>query len=119
MNAPAMVEIRAVLRTGRLSRVLHALEETGLPRSTMSHVRGVGAGVDPAESRLSLDEEGGRYMDKVLLRVLCGEKRRDEVVDLIATTARTGKQGDGVVSVHPVLDVVSVRTGRRGPRALE
>lgn len=119
MSEAGMVEIRAVLRTERLSRVLHALEEAGVPRSTMSHVHGVGAGVDPAEARLSLGEEGGTYMDKVLLRVLCGEERRNEMVDLIATTARTGKQGDGVVSVHPVLDVVSVRTGRRGPAAVE
>lgn len=119
MTGPVMVEIRAVMRTERLSHVLHALEGAGVPRSTVSHVHGTGAGVDPADARLSLDEEGGSYMDKVLVRVLCGAKRCDELVDVIAGAARTGKRGDGIVSVHPVDEVVKIRTGDRGPEALE
>lgn len=119
MTGSAMVEIRAVLRTGRLSRVLHALEEAGVPRSTISRVHGTGAGVDPSEARLSLDAEGGSYMDKVLVRVVCRRKRGEELVEVITGAARTGKQGDGIVSVHPVLEVVKIRTGDRGPEALE
>ena len=118
MSRPGMVEIRAVLRTDRLSRVLHALEKGGVLRSTVNHVHGVGAGVDPAESRFSVAEEGGDYMDKVLVRVLCRDERWTEVVDVIAEAGRTGKRGDGIISVHPVLDVVSIRTGRRGAEAL-
>ena len=119
MTGPAMVEVRAVLRTERLSRVLHALDGAGVPRSTISHVHGTGAGVDPVDARLSLDEEGGSYMDKVLVRVLCGAERCDELVGVIADAARTGKRGDGIVSVHPVLEVVKIRTDDRGPEALE
>lgn len=114
-----MVEIRAVLRTERLSRVLHALEDAGVPRTTVSHVHGTGASVDPSELRVSLSEEGGAYMDKVLLRVLCGAERQDELVDVIAAAARTGKKGDGIVSVHPVVDVMKIRTEARGPTALD
>lgn len=119
MTAPAMVEVRAVLRTERLSRVLHALEEAGVPRSTISHVHGTGAGVDPTEARLSLDEEGGSYMDKVLVRVLCRRERCEELAEVVTDAARTGKRGDGIVSVHPVLEVAKIRTGARGPEALE
>lgn len=119
MRESAIVEIRAVLRTERLSRVLHALEEAGIPRASVNHVHGVGAAVDPAQQRLSLAEEGGAYMDKVLLRILCGAERCDELVDVIAAVARTGKKGDGIVSVHPVLEVLKIRTGLRGPEALE
>lgn len=119
MNEGSMVEIRAVVRTARLSRVLNALEQAGVPRATVNHVHGVGAGVDPARSEVSVGEEGGAYMDKVLIGLICADERRDELIELIAGTARTGKQGDGTVSVHPVLDVVDVRTGSRGPAALE
>lgn len=119
MTAPAMVEVRAVLRTERLSRVIYALEEAGVPRSTISHVHGTGAGVDPTEARLSLDEEGGSYMDKVLLRVLGRSERCEELVEVITGAARTGKRGDGIVSVHPVLEVTKIRTGARGTEALE
>lgn len=119
MTRPAMVEIRAVLRTERLSRVLHGLDGAGVPRSTVSHVHGTGSGVDPSEARLSLDEEGGSYMDKVLVRVLCPRERSEEIVDVIAGAARTGKRGDGIVSIHPVDEVIEIRSGGRGPEALE
>ena len=119
MTAPAVVEVRAVLRTERLARVLHDLEEAGVHGSTISHVHGTGSGVDPSRARLSLDEEGGSYMDKVLVRVLCRVERQRELVDVISGAARTGKRGDGIVSVHPVLEVVKIRTDDRGPEALE
>lgn len=119
MSEDRMVQIRAVLRTERLSRVLTALEEAGVPRATVNHVHGVGAGVDPARSEVSVGEEGGAYMNKVLLELICPDARRDELVELIAGTARTGKQGDGIVSVHPVIDVMQVRTGVRGAAGLE
>lgn len=119
MTRPAMVEIRAVLRTERLSRVLHDLDGAGVPRATISHVHATGAGVDPASARLSLSEEGGRYMEKVLVRVLCRKERCDELVEVIAGAARTGKTADGIISVHPLLEVVDIRTGGREPEALE
>lgn len=119
MTRPAMVEIRAVLRTERLSRVLHDLDAAGVPRSTVNHVHGTGAGVDPSEARLSLVEEGGSYMDKVLVRVLCRKDRCDELATVIAGAARTGKRGDGIVSIHPVDQVIEIRSGTRGPEALE
>lgn len=114
-----MLEIRAVVRTERLSRVLHALEEAGVSRATVNHVHGVGAGVDPAAAELSFSEEGRKYMDKVLLRILCETARREELVGVIAEAARTGKMGDGILSVHPVLDIMKIRTEARGPEALE
>lgn len=119
MTRSAMVEIRAVLRTERLSRVLHDLDGAGVPRSTISHVHATGAGVDPAGARLSLSEEGGSYMEKVLVRVLCKAARGDELAVVIAGAARTGKRGDGIVSIHPVDEVIEIRSGARGPEVLE
>jgi nitrogen regulatory protein PII len=37
---------------------------------------------------------------------------------LIANAARTGRRGDGIVSVHPVLGITKIRTGARGLEAL-
>ncbi len=39
--------------------------------------------------------------------------------ELIAKAARTGRRGDGIVSVHPVQDVMKIRTGTRGLQALQ
>ncbi len=42
----------------------------------------------------------------------------DEVVGAIADTANTGRIGDGKIFVHPVEDVIRIRTGERGESAL-
>jgi nitrogen regulatory protein P-II 1 len=39
-------------------------------------------------------------------------------VDTIIQAARTGKEGDGIIFIYPVDDVVRIRTGERGHDAL-
>lgn len=112
-----LVEIRAVVRTEMLDRVIHCLKESGVPRLTVCHVHGVGAGVDPAFSRVSF-EEGTEYADKALLQFVCAGERCDMFTELIARAARTGRRGDGIVTVHPVLDATRIQTGTQGLEAL-
>ena len=114
----SMVEIRAVVRTEMLDRVVHCLKTSGVHRLTVSHVHAIGAGVDPASAKLSL-EEGSEYVDKAQVQFVCGGDRCQEYTDLIVEAARTGRRGDGIVSVHPVDRVVKIRTGVQGLDALK
>ena len=41
-----------------------------------------------------------------------------KTVDTICKAARTGQQGDGLIFVYPVEDVIRIRTGERGRDAL-
>ena len=113
-----MVEIRAVIRKEMLDRVIHCLKEAGVPRLTVVHVHAVGAGVDPACAKISL-EEGTECADKVLLQFICAGERCEMFTELIARTARTGRRGDGIVSVHPVQGATKIRTGAKGLEALQ
>jgi nitrogen regulatory protein PII len=113
-----MVEIRAVVRVEMLDRVVRGLKEAGVPRLTVTRVHAIGAGVDPASTKLSL-EEGSAYADKAQVQFICGGDRREMYTELIARLAHTGRQGDGIVSVHPVLAVTKLRTGASGLTALE
>ena len=112
-----MVEIRAVVRMAMLDRVVHRLKEAGVPRLTVCRVHAIGAGVDPASAKISL-QEGTEYADKAILQFICSGERCEMFTELIALAARTGRRGDGIVSVHPVLGVTKIRTGVRGLSAL-
>jgi len=112
-----LMEVRAVVRREMLDRVVHCLKEAGAPRFTVTRVHALGAGVDPATAGISSDE-GTEYADKALLQFICPDERCAMYVELIAREARTGRRGDGIVSVHPVLEVTNVRTGKTGATAL-
>ena len=113
-----MVEVRAVVRIPMLDQVIRALKEAGVPRITVTRVHAIGAGADPASAKFSFDE-GSAYVDKASVQVICSSDRSDEYARLVADAARTGRQGDGIVSTHPVVAVVKIRTGARGLAALQ
>ncbi len=113
----AMVEVRAIVRTEMLDRVVRALKQSGVPRLTVTRVHAIGAGVDPASARLSLDE-GSEYADKALVQFICAGERCEMFTEVIAGSARTGRRGDGIVSVHSVAGVTKIRTGATGLAAL-
>jgi nitrogen regulatory protein P-II 1 len=113
-----MVEIRAIVRMEMLDRVVHRLKESGCPRLTVTRVHAIGAGVDPASTKISL-AEGSQYADKAMVQFICAGDRCDMFAELIVEAAHTGRQGDGIVSIHPVLAITKIRTGANGLPALQ
>jgi nitrogen regulatory protein P-II 1 len=112
-----MVEIRAIVRLEMLDRVVHALREAGVPRLSVARLHALGAGVDPSLARVAA-EEGAEEMDKALVQFICAGGRCETFAELIARAARTGRPGDGYVTVSPVKGVVNIRTGAEGLEAL-
>jgi len=113
-----MVEIHAIVRPEMLDRVVRTLKESGVPRLTVTRVHAIGAGVDPASERFSLDE-GSAYAEKAEVQFICGGNRCEMFTELIARAARTGRAGDGIVSVRPVLSVTKIIDGAGGLDALQ
>lgn len=113
----AMVEIRAIVRLELLDAVIYCLKQAGVPRLTVERVHAIGSGVDPDAAKISV-REGSEYADKGQVRFICAGNRCAMFTELIARAARTGRPGDGIVSVHPVLEVTKIRTGVTGPAAL-
>jgi nitrogen regulatory protein PII len=111
------VEVRAVVRIEMLDRVVRRLKESGVPRLTVTRVHAIGAGVDPVSEKFSF-HEGSAYADKAQVQFICDADRCDTFCEILATCARTGRRGDGIVSVHPVISVTKIRTGAEGLEAL-
>ncbi|MGO9308458.1 MAG: P-II family nitrogen regulator [Spirochaetia bacterium] len=110
-------KIEAIIREEALDAVRTALSEIGIVGMNVFEIRGHG--------RLGSQEHSWRYtylhkdmLPKIQLNVILSEHNVERTVEAIMQAARTGKEGDGIIFIYPVEDVVRVRTGERGAEAL-
>lgn len=113
----AMKELKTIVRTETVARVVHALQNAGVTRLWVCHVHSLGAGVDPEDFRPSF-EEGTSYTEKAKIEFLAREEEVESLLEVVREHAATGHRGDGVVVVSDIDDVVSVRTGEHHVLAL-
>jgi nitrogen regulatory protein P-II 1 len=109
--------VTAVIKPFKLEEVKDALRGAGILGMTASEVQGYGRQGGKSETF-----RGGEYaisfVPKVKLEVLVETSDVDKVMDIIATTARTGKIGDGKIWATEIGRVLRVRTGEAGAEAL-
>jgi nitrogen regulatory protein P-II 1 len=109
--------VTAVLKPFKLEEVKDALRGAGIVGMTVSEVQGYGRQGGKSESF-----RGGEYqvsfVPKVKIEVLVESADVDKVMDIIATTSRTGKIGDGKIWAVDVDKAMRVRTGEVGAEAL-
>ena len=110
-------KIEAIIREEALDAVRTALSEIGIVGMNVFEIRGHG--------RLGSQEHSWRYtylhkdmLPKIQLNVILSEHNVERTVEAIMQAARTGKEGDGIIFIYPVEEVVRVRTGERGAEAL-
>ena len=112
-----MKKLESVIRPHLLDAVKTALQEIGLAGMTVTEVRGYGRQKGHTETYRG-SEYSVEFLPKVKIEVVVPDEMVDLAVDAILKTAKTGKFGDGKIFVLPVEDVIRVRTGERGERAL-
>ena len=57
-------------------------------------------------------------LPKTRLEIIVNDKDSEKVIEAIVRTAQTGDIGDGKIFISPVEDVVRIRTGERGEKAV-
>jgi nitrogen regulatory protein P-II 1 len=109
--------VTAVLKPFKLEEVKDALRSAGIIGMTVSEVQGYGRQGGKSESF-----RGGEYqvsfVPKVKIEVLVNSADVEKVMEIIATTGRTGKIGDGKIWAVDVDRAMRVRTGEVGAEAL-
>ncbi len=112
-----MKMIEAIIRQERLGDVKEALEAKGFLGMTVSEVAGRGR-----QKGITLQWRVGSYrvdfLPKMKLEIVVDDSDSDAVVDAICETACTGKAGDGKIFIHPLSEVVRVRTREKGKEAI-
>ncbi len=113
-----MTKIECILRPEKLEPVKEALSKFGVRGMTVSQV--MGCGLQKGRTEIYRGTEISiNLLPKIKLEIVTIDNRVDELVKIITETARTGAIGDGKIFVYAVQNVIRVRTGETGDKALE
>jgi nitrogen regulatory protein P-II 1 len=112
-----MKEIIAIIRPEKLENVKSALESIECRGLTVVDVKGRGRQLGVTESYRGSDYRID-LLPKTRLEIIVKDEEVDEVVDTIVKTAQTGDIGDGKIFISPVDEVVRIRTGEKGEKAV-
>jgi nitrogen regulatory protein P-II 1 len=110
-------KLEAFIREEALDAVKEALQSIGIVGMNVYEVRGHGR-----QGGIELSWRGTSYqmdlLPKMQVNIVLSEHNVEKAVEAITNAARTGKEGDGLIFVYPVENVVRIRTGERGREAL-
>jgi nitrogen regulatory protein PII len=112
-----MKKIEAIIKPFKLEEVKDALTEIGIYGMTVTEVRGYGRQKGQKEAYRGA-EYTVEFVPKTKIEVVVAENLAQKVVETIMQKAKTGSIGDGKIFVTNLGDVIRIRTGETGDRAL-
>jgi len=124
-----MKEVMAVIRINMINKTKRALINAGISSMTafealgrgkglvdMSLLKGAEQGYEEAIAQLG---QSGRLIPKRAVFIVVPDTLVTRTVNTIIKTNQTGKSGDGVIWVMPVMAATSVRTAESGDKVLD
>ena len=109
--------VEAIVKPFKLDEVKEALTKEGIQGMTVEEVKGFGRQKGHTElyrgAEYSVD-----FLPKVKIEILVSDDRVAKVVEVITSSAKTGKIGDGKIFVTPIEEVIRIRTGEKGDDAI-
>ena len=109
--------ITAVIKPFKLEEVREALTGVGVQGLMVSEVKGYGRQSGHTEIYRGA-EYVVNFVPKIRLEIAAPDGEVEKIVEAIASTARTGKIGDGKIFVTNLEQAMRVRTGEQGEDAL-
>ena len=110
-------KIEAFIREEKFEDVKKALYDVGIVGMNVIEVHGHGR-----QGGVTLAWRTGTYKLDMLPRyqvnIVLSDHNLDKVLETIRKAAYTGQQGDGLIFVYDVADVIRIRTNERGADAL-
>ncbi len=115
--ADLMTKIDIITRPSKFEDLKEALNDIGITGMTVTHVLGCGMQKGITEMYRGVPVSIN-LLPKVKIEVVVCEVPVDLVIETATKILRTGEVGDGKIFVYPVQNVIKVRTGEQGVRAL-
>lgn len=109
--------ITAVIKPFKLDDVRAALSQIGVQGITVTEVKGFGRQKGHTELYRGA-EYVVDFLPKVKLEIALADSEVDKAIEAIASTANSGKIGDGKIFVAPLEQVIRIRTGETGEDAI-
>ncbi|MBN9148893.1 MULTISPECIES: P-II family nitrogen regulator [unclassified Nitrobacter] len=102
--------VMAIIKPFKLEEVRDALTAIGVRGLTVTEVRGYGRQKGHTEIYRGA-EYAVSFLPKVKIEVAVNSAQLDAVIEAIASTARTGRIGDGKIFVLDLEHALRIRTG--------
>ena len=112
-----MKMVSAIIKHFRLDEVRDSLSKLGVQGMTAIEVKGFGRQKGHMEVYRGVEYEV-KFLPKVKIEVAVADEKLDNVLNSILENAKTGEIGDGKVFVYNLQDVIRIRTGERGEKAI-
>lgn len=124
-----MKEVMAMIRINMINKTKKALIDVGVSSMTAMEALGRGKGLvdltllkgaeQGYEEAIAQLGQSGRLIPKRAISIVVPDKLVLKTVKTIINANQTGKSGDGVIWVMPIMDSLSVRTGENGDKVLD
>ena len=112
-----MKMVCAIIKPFKLDDVREALADLGVQGVTVTEVKGFGRQKGHTELYRGA-EYVVDFLPKVKLELAIDDDLVDQALEVITSTARTGKIGDGKIFVYDLEKALRIRTGETGSKAL-
>ncbi|HEX3028188.1 MAG TPA: P-II family nitrogen regulator [Clostridia bacterium] len=112
-----MKKVEAVIRPGKLEDVKDALNKINIRGITISQVMGCGMQKGRKEFYRGT-EVTLNLLPKVKIEVVTHDDHIDDVIKVISNASKTGEVGDGKIFVYNIENVIRIRTGEAGEKAI-
>src|SRR6185312_13498777 len=112
-----MKKIEAIIKPFKLDEVKEALQELGVQGMTVIEAKGYGRQKGQTELYRGA-EYVVDFLPNIKIEVVVADDQLARALEAIATSARTGRIGDGKIFVSDILDVMRIRTGETGADAV-
>lgn len=109
--------IITIIKPFKLDEVREALAGIGVSGITVTEVKGFGRQKGHTELYRGA-EYVVDFLPKVRVEVVVSDDMVDRAIEVIEAAARTGKIGDGKIFVTNLIQVIRVRTGEKGDKAI-
>lgn len=112
-----MKKIEAIIKPFKVDDVKEGLTELGVQGMTVSEVKGFGRQRGHTEIYRGAEYRVD-FVPKVKLEVVVDSELAPKVVEVIVEKAKTGALGDGKIFVSSLEEVIRIRTGEKGKKAI-
>ena len=112
-----IVKIEVITGMSKLTDLIQNLSKVGVRGATVMQVLGCGIEVGTAEYGVERNEVM-ELLPKQQINIVVEAEKVDKIVDIIKKELYTGHIGDGKIFIYDIDNVIRVRTGDEGVKAL-
>jgi len=109
--------VTAIVKPFKIDDVKEALKSAGVQGMTVSEVRGFGRQGGHTETYRGAEYQID-FVPKAMIELVVDDSSVEQIIDVIARAASTGKIGDGKIWVTNVEQIIRIRTGEHGADAI-